>query len=88
MTPKEKEKEKGKKREASSRAASPTNYMVRRRHGRRAILSRENDPKVNACSESGAEDTVNTHEDEVYTRKNKAGEGCEEQERKLCATRT
>ena len=31
-------------------------------------------------SESGAEDTVNTHEAEVFEG-NKAGEGCDEQER-------
>ena len=71
-------KEKG-KREPSSRAASPSSYLVRRR-GRRAISSRENDPKVIARSESGAEDTVYTHEAEVFVRKNKDGEGCDEQE--------
>ena len=74
-----KEKEKG-KREPSSRAASPSSYLVRKRRGRRAIPSRENDPKVIACSESGAEDTVYTHEAEVFAR-NKDGEGCDEQER-------
>ena len=75
-----KEKEKG-KREPSSQAASPSSYLIRRRRGRRAIPSRENDPKVIACSESGAEDTVYTHEAEVFVRKNKDGEGCDEQER-------
>ena len=49
--------------------------------GRRAIPSREDDPKAIACSESGAEDTVYTHEAEVFARKNKDGEGCEEQGR-------
>ena len=32
-----------------------------------------------ACSESGAEDKVYTHEAEVFARKIKAGEGCDEQ---------
>ena len=36
-----------------------------------------NDPKVNACSEPGAEDTVYTHEAEVF-EENQAGEGCDE----------
>ena len=67
------------KRESSSRAASLTSHYVRRRRGRRATPSKENDPKGNACSESGAEDTVHTHDAEVFARKNKAGEGCDEQ---------
>ena len=37
-------------------------------------------PKGDPRSESGAEDTVNTHEAEVF-EENKAGEGCDEQER-------
>ena len=37
-------------------------------------------PKGVRRSESGAEDTVNTHEAKVLTE-NKAGEGCDEQER-------
>ena len=37
-------------------------------------------PKGARRSESGAEDTVNTHEAEVF-KENKAGEGCDEQER-------
>ena len=37
-------------------------------------------PKGDRRSESGAEDTVITHEAEV-SGENKAGEGCEEQER-------
>ena len=78
-----KRKRKKEKREASSQAASPTSYLVGRRRGRKAIPSRENDPKEIACSESGVEDTVNTHEAKVFMRKNKAGEGCEEQERQL-----
>ena len=41
--------------------------------------SRENDPKVNARSESGAEATVDTHEAKVF-EENQAGEGYEEQE--------
>ena len=57
----------------------------RRRRGRRWIPSRENDPKVNACSESGAENTVYTHKAEVF-EENQAGEGCDEQERELHAT--
>ena len=77
MTPKEKEKG---KREPSSRDASPSSYLARRRRGRREIPSRENDPKTIARSESGAEDTVYTHEAEVFARKNKDGEGCDEQE--------
>ena len=36
-------------------------------------------PKGDYRSESGAEDTVNTHEAEG-SEENKAGEGCEEQE--------
>ena len=44
------------------------------------LPSRENDPKVNACSESGAEDTIYTHDAKVFAKKNKAGEGCDEQE--------
>ena len=47
------------------------------------IPSREKDPKVIARSESGAEDTVYTLEAEVFARKNKDGEGCDEQERQL-----
>ena len=69
------------KREPSSRADSPSSYLGRRRRGRRAILDREKDPKVITCSESGAEDTVYTLEAEVFARKNKDGEGCDEQER-------
>ena len=78
MTPKEKEK--GKK---GSQAPEPPLHqasLVRRRRGRRAIPSRGKDPKVIARSESGAEDTVYTLEAEVSTRKNKDGEGCDEQE--------
>ena len=37
-------------------------------------------PKGDPRSESGAEDTVNTHEAEVF-EENKAGKGCDEQER-------
>ena len=37
-------------------------------------------PKGARRSESGAEDTVSTHEAEVL-EENKAGEGCDEQER-------
>ena len=37
-------------------------------------------PKGARSSESVAEDTVNTHEAEVF-EENKAGEGCDEQER-------
>ena len=40
----------------------------------------EERPKGVRRSESGAEDTVNTHEGEVF-EENKAGEGCDEQER-------
>ena len=40
----------------------------------------EERPKGVHCSESRAEDTVNTHEGEV-SEENKADEGCEEQER-------
>ena len=36
-------------------------------------------PKSVSRSGSGAEDTVNTHEAEVF-QENKAGEGCDEQE--------
>ena len=36
-------------------------------------------PKGARRSESGAEDTVNTHEAEVF-EESKAGEGCDEQE--------
>ena len=39
----------------------------------------EERPKGVRRSESGAEDTVNTHEGEVF-EENKAGEGCDEQE--------
>ena len=42
--------------------------------------SRDNDPRVIASSESGAEDTVYTHEAEVFEG-NQAGEGCDEQAR-------
>ena len=45
--------------------------------------SREKDPKVIARSESGAEDSVYTLEAEDFARKNKDGEGCDEQERQL-----
>ena len=55
--------------------------LVGRRRGRRAKPSREKDPKVIARSESGAEDTVNTLKAEGFARKNKDGEGCDEQER-------
>ena len=72
-------KEKG-KWEASSLAAVPTSHQGKRRRGRRWIPSRENDPKVNTCSESRAEDTVYTHEAEVF-EENQAGEGCDEHER-------
>ena len=37
-------------------------------------------PKGVRCSESGAEDTLNNHEGEVF-EENKADEGCDEQER-------
>ena len=37
-------------------------------------------PKGARRSESGAEDAVNTHEAKVF-EENKAGEGCDEQER-------
>ena len=40
----------------------------------------EERPKGIRCSESGAEDTINTPEGEVF-KENKAGEGCDEQER-------
>ena len=40
----------------------------------------EERPKGVRRSESGAEDTVNTHEGEIF-EENKAGEGCDEQER-------
>ena len=40
----------------------------------------EERPKGVRHSESGAEDKVNTHEGEVF-KENKAGEGCDEQER-------
>ena len=40
----------------------------------------EERPKGVHCSESGAEDTVNTHEGEV-SEENKAGKGCDEQKR-------
>ena len=88
-TPKER-KRRREKREPSSGAASPSSYLARRRRGRREIPSRENDPKAIARSESGAEDTVYTHEAEVFARKNKDGEECDEQkrQRKLHATRT
>ena len=76
-TPKEKEKGKW---EASSLAAGPTSHQGRRRRVQRWIPSRENDPKVNACTESGAKATVYTHEAEVF-EENQAGEGCDEQER-------
>ena len=72
-TPKEKEKVK-----QGSQAPEPPLQLanlVRRRRGRRAIPSREKNPKVIARSESGAKDTVYTHEAEVSARKNKDGEG-------------
>ena len=74
------EKEKG-KRKPSSRAASPSSYLARRRRGQREIPSRENDPETIARSESGAEDTIYTHEAEILAWENKDGEGCDEQER-------
>ena len=71
-TPKENEKGKRKKREESSLAL----LQLITRVGDEALdgkPSRENDPKVNACSESGAEDTVYTHEAKVV-EENQAGE--------------
>ena len=77
VTKNPKEKEKGS--QAPEPPLHPANW-VRRRQGRRAIPSREKDLKVIARSEPGAEDTVYTLEAEVFARKNKDGEGCDEQE--------
>ena len=63
--------EKVKKNKGSQAPELPLHLanLVRRRRGRRAIPSRDKDSKVIARSESGAEDTINTLEAEVFARK-------------------
>ena len=65
-------------KEKGSQAPEPPLHLanlVRSRRGRRAIPSREKDPKAIARSESGAEDTVYTLEAEVFARKTRMAKG-------------